>query len=156
MAETKFIKTPEKRRIIEELNETFGITEIPFLLIDWGREKIRAFSGSLSKDEIIALSQAARIDGLGIYFLKREETGLRPSIEALHLLKNQITKNILDIEEKQMQLWMRGHDLDIKIKPGIYAIRFEGDFLGCGKSNGNTIFNYVPKERRLKKPLNTT
>jgi NOL1/NOP2/fmu family ribosome biogenesis protein len=151
MGEVKFIRTPEKRDIIKELNEKFGITEIPFLLVDWGREKIRAFSGSLSKDEIISLSRAARIDGLGIYFLKREETGLRPSIEALQLLKNQITKNILDIDEKNMNLWMRGHDLDIKIAPGIYAIRFEGDFLGCGKSNGNSIFNYVPKERRLKK-----
>ncbi|MCU0642129.1 MAG: hypothetical protein MUF61_00935 [archaeon] len=150
MGEIKFIKTPEKRRIIEELSR-FGITEIPFLLIDWGREKIRAFSGTLSKEEIMEITNAARIDNMGIYFLKREETGLRPSIEALQLLKNQITKNIIDIDNAQMQLWMRGHDLDIKMPQGLYVIRFEGDLLGCGKSNGNSIFNYVPKERRLRK-----
>ncbi|MBS3065730.1 hypothetical protein J4229_01655 [Candidatus Pacearchaeota archaeon] len=149
-----FIKSSEKNRIIEELNEQFGITNIPYLLIESGKEKIRAFSGSLSKEEIIKAGELAKVEGVGIYFLKKEETGLRLSFEALMLLKEQITKNVLDIDESQMNLWIRGNDLEANIPQGVYAIRFNGDFFGCGKSNGTKLFNYVPKERRIKKPLN--
>ena len=57
-----FIKSSEKNRIIEELNEQFGITNIPYLLIESGKEKIRAFSGSLSKEEIIKAGELAKVD----------------------------------------------------------------------------------------------
>ena len=30
---------------------------------------------------------------------------------------------------------------------------YENDLVGVGKSNGEKIFNYVPKERKLKTPL---
>ncbi len=152
--EHKFIKTPEKRRMIEELNAKFGITELPYLLIESGKEKIRAFSGHMSKDEIIELAGLTKIEGVGIYFMKKENDGLRLSFEAAQLLRKQISKNILDIDDKQLELWIRGYDLELKAPQGVYAIRYKGDFLGCGKSNGDKIFNYVPKERRIKKPLN--
>ena len=100
------------------------------------------------------IGEIANVEGIGIYFLKKEETGIRPSFEALSMLKNQITKNILDIDEKQLELWIRGNDLEINIAPGVYAIRNNGDFFGCGKSNGTRLFNYVPKERRIKKQQN--
>jgi NOL1/NOP2/fmu family ribosome biogenesis protein len=151
--EHKFIKSPEKRRIVEELNQLFGISELPYLLIESGKEKIRAFSGSLSKDEIIELGRMANIEGVGIYFMKKEDSGLRLSFEAAQLLKAQITKNILYINDNQLELWIRGHDLELKVAPGTYVIAHGEDFLGCGKSNGEKIFNYVPKERRIKKPL---
>jgi len=153
MSEHKFIKSSEKKEILKELNEQFGITELPYLFIESGKEKIRAFSGSLSKEEIIEIGKMANVEGVGIYFFKKEVTGIRPSFEALTILKNQITKNILDIDDKQMELWIRGYDLDLKVKEGIYAIRHGKDFIGCGKSNGKAIFNYVPKERRIRKPI---
>ena len=151
MTTHKFVKSAEKKKIIEELNEIFGITELPYLFIESGKEKIRAFSGSLSKEEIVAIGSMANVEGVGIYFFKKEETGIRPSFEALMLLKDQITKNILDLDDSQLQLWIRGNDLDTNMPAGVYAIRYNGDFIGCGKSNGTRLFNYVPKERRLRK-----
>jgi len=153
MIELRFIKSSEKKKIVEELNPSLGISEMPYLLIDWGREKIRAFSGSLSKEEIIEISRLAQVEGVGIYFLKREVDGLRPSFDALELLKSQITTNIIDISDDEFELWIRGHSLPLKKPKGLYAMRHNEDFLGCAKSNGETIFNYVPKERRIKKPL---
>ncbi len=147
----KFIKSSEKKEILKELSEQFGISELPYLLIESGKEKIRAFSGSLSKEEIMKIGEIANVEGIGVYFLKKEDTGIRPSFEALSMLKNQITKNILDIDEKQLELWIRGNDLEINIAPGVYAIRNNGDFFGCGKSNGTRLFNYVPKERRIRR-----
>lgn len=147
-----FVKSSEKKQIMKELNERFGISEIRYLLIESGKEKIRAFSGTLSKDEIIEIGKMANVEGVGIYFLKKESTGLRLSFEAVQLLKEQITKNILYINDNQLSSWIRGQDLDIKTSPGTYVIAHGEDFFGCGKSNGEKIFNYVPKERRLKNP----
>ncbi|MEK6856154.1 MAG: hypothetical protein AABX66_03290 [Nanoarchaeota archaeon] len=150
-----FIKSNQKRTIIEALKEQFGVNEIPYLLIQSGKEKIKAFSGSISKDEIIEISRMIRIEFLGIYLLK-QELDYRLSFDATQILSNQITKNILDINQEQYELWIRGYDLELKENTdlrGTIVIRFNGDFFGCGKSSGNKIFNYVPKERRLKTPL---
>lgn len=152
--EHKFIKTPEKRRIIAELQEMFGISEIPYLLIESGKEKIRAFSGTISKDELLDIAKLTRIEGVGLYFLKVEHDELRLSFDATQVLANQITKSIIDINDEQIELWIRGYDLPLQAPKGVVVIRYNGDFLGCGKSNGEKIFNYVPKERRIKKPLN--
>ena len=147
-----FIKTPEKRRIIAVLNEQFGIEELPYLLIESGKEKIRAFSGSLSKDEIAKLSEIANIETIGLYLI-RKENKYRLGLDATNLLKEQIKNNILELTENEFQNWIRGHDIEKKAKRGIYIIKYKDDFIGCGKSNEEIIFNYVPKDRRLKIPI---
>lgn len=146
----KFIKSSEKKAIIAELNEKFGIMEIPYLLVDWGKERIKAFSGSLSKEEISDIAQLANIEGVGIYLIRREKDGLRLSFEGVMLLKEQIKKSILEISDEEAISWMHGNDLQKEVHSGIYVLKHNDDFLGCGKSNGKSIFNYVPKERRLK------
>jgi NOL1/NOP2/fmu family ribosome biogenesis protein len=146
----RFLKTPEKRRILEQLNKQFGIENLNFLLIKSAKEKIRAFSGSLTKEQILALSRVANIEIIGAYLL-RKENEIRLSFDATHLLKSKISKNILEINEEQAKQWMKGNDLQIKAEKGTFVIRYQDDFLGCGKSNGEVIFNYVPKDRRIKK-----
>ena len=147
-----FIKTPEKRRIIEVLNKQFGIEELPYLLFESGKEKIRAFSGSLSKDEIAKLSEIAHIETIGLYLI-RKENEYRLGLDATNLLKEQIKKNIVELTEDEFQKWIRGRDIEKKAKRGIYIIKYKEDFIGCGKSNEEIIFNYVPKDRRLKIPI---
>ncbi len=146
-----FIKSSEKRKITEQLNNQFGIETLPYLLIESGKEKIRAFTGNLLKEEIKLLSRLINIELIGIYLLKKEDNGLRLSLDATHLLKNQIKKNIIEINESQLNDWLKGNDLNIQIQRGIVIIKYNEDFIGCGKSNGQKIFNYVPKERRRKK-----
>ncbi len=150
----RFIKSNEKRKIIEQLEDQFGISDLPYLLIEVGKEKIRAFSGSLSKEEISEINEIASIESLGVYAIKKErEFPLRLSIDAIHLLKDQISKNILEISKEDLQKWIRGHDLEISTEPGVYIIKYQEDLIGCGVSNGKRIFNYIPKERRIKTPL---
>ncbi len=145
-----FIKSSEKKEIVEELSESFGITELPFLLIESGKEKIRGFTGSLSKDEILQLGQIAYIEGIGLYLIRKEES-LRLGFDATQLLSGQITKNIIDIDEKQAHEWLKGQDIEIQAPRGTVVVRCGKDFLGCGKSTSERIINHVPKERRLKK-----
>lgn len=148
----RFVKSPEKHRIEEELEKQFGIDKLSYLLLEAGKDKMRAFSGSLSKEEIIRLSKLSNIEILGIYLLKKE-SDYRLSFDATHLLKEQITKNIVEISEEEYEKWIRGHDLEKPALNGTVVISYKGDFLGCGKSNGKIIYNYVPKDRRLKNQI---
>jgi len=145
-----FLRSKEKEELLKLLNEQFGIKKLDYTLVMSGKEKIRGFSGDLNKEDILRINELANIEVIGLYLLK-EEHGYRLSFDATILLSNQINKNLLDITEEQYKLWMTGQDLDIQTPPGTKVISFKGNFLGCGKSNGEKLFNYVPKDRRLRK-----
>ncbi len=147
----KFIKSSQKRKIIEKLNQQFGIQSLPYLLMKSGKEKIRAFSGHLSKEEIKTLSYLTNIEIIGLYMFKEENNEFRLTIDATHLLKQQISKNIIEINEQQLQDWLKGNNLDINASEGVKIIKNNEDFIGSGKSNGQKLFNYIPKDRRLKR-----
>ena len=76
---------------------------------------------------------------------------IRLSIEGTQIFKEQIRKNIFEINEEQLNDWMFGRELNIKTGlRGIIAIKHQNDFLGCGKASENKIGNFIPKSRRLR------
>ncbi len=151
MIPLKFLNETEKERLIRVLNQQFGIKKIPFQLARLGKERIMLFSGDISGREVLNIDQVAHIEGIGLYFAKEQIDGIRLSIEGTHLLKEQITKNISELNEKQAEQWMMGQELNINTgKRGFFIIKFKDDFLGCGKASENRITNFVPKPRRLK------
>lgn len=151
MISIKFLRSDERKKILQELKEQYGIENLPFMLIETGKEKLRAFSGSITKDEIFQLGKLANIELIGLYLIKQEHD-LRLSFDATHLLKDQISKSIIEISDADLNKWMHGYDIELKenTEKQTYVISNKGDFFGCGKSNGKTIFNHVPKDRRLK------
>jgi hypothetical protein len=83
-----FIKSREKRKLLAQLKDQFGISKLPYLLIQSGKEKVRGFSGNLSKEEISLLSRTTNIEIIGLYLFKKEKSGqLRLSLDSPHLLK---------------------------------------------------------------------
>ena len=146
----KFLNSPEKKQIIEKLNENYGIDKLPHLFLQIGKEKIRAFSGSLTKEEISKIARYVNIEIIGIYLAKFEKDGIRLSHNAVTLLADKITKNILEINDEQAHEWMRGNDLPIKMENKYLVVRNKNLLLGCGKSTGERIINFIPKERRVK------
>jgi len=146
----KIIKANEKKRILSQLNEQYGISDLPHLLIRFGKEKIRAFSGNLSADELRTLDKYLRIESAGIYIAKQHPEGIRLTIDGVSLFKNQITKNILEIDDKEAQEWFKGNDLITELDRAFKVIKNNGEFIGCGKSTGEKITNFTPKERRVK------
>lgn len=146
----KIIFGGEKKKILNQLNNQFGIKEIPYLLIRFGKEKIRLYSGNLSTGELRILGKNLRIETVGVYFAKEEKDGIRLTLDGLQLIKNQITKNILEISDEQADNWMRGNDLEIRSDKNYKVLKNNHEFLGCGKSTGDKITNFVPKERRVK------
>ena len=145
-----FLSRREKKRLIEQLEEQYGIVELPFLLVHSGKEKIRALSCSLSTDELRELSRNVNVNAVGIYLLKIEPDGLRLSIEATHMLKKQIKKSIIELNKEQLAEWLKGRDVELNsdIK-GYVVVKSGDDFYGCGKLSNKMLRNFVPKERRI-------
>lgn len=160
MMNLKFLYSKEKKDILKKL-EYYGIKKLPFLLTESGKEKIRGYSGILSNEEIFELDKGVGIDLIGMYLFHNYEDNLRLSFDAISALKDQITKNILNITDKQAEEFLKGRDIlltreeEEQIKAtgearGFKIISNNGDFLGTGKLAEGRITNYMPKERRLK------
>lgn len=145
-----FLTPQEKKKLVEQLTEQFGITELPYLLLETGKEKVRAFSGALTKEELLDLANDINIEIIGLYIARREYD-LRLSFDATNLFAPTLTKNVVEIDEEQLAEWIRGHDLALQAPRGTVIIKHKTDFFGCGKSTGERIANHVPKERRLRK-----
>ena len=146
----KIIRSTPKKKILQQLNEQFGITTLPYLLLRFGREKIRAYSGNLSVEELNKLDAELRIENMGLYFAKEQIDGIRLTFDGIQLFKPQITKNILTLDDKQAEEWLKGQDLDIQSDNTFKILKHKDEFIGCGKSTGERITNFVPKERRIK------
>lgn len=145
-----FLSAADKKELIRKLEETYGIKELPFLLFRIGKDKIRAYSGMFSREELLGIGRHVNVEILGIYLCKIEKDGVRLSHDACSILKSQITKNIIELNDEQAQEWLRGNDLQIKTQKSFVVIKHNGLILGCGKSTGERITNFVPKERRVR------
>ncbi len=156
MSKMKILNQSEKREIEQKLQERFGIKKIPGILVKFGKERIYLFTGDISKEEILEINNAERIERLGVYFAKiipKEPDKVRLSMEATQILGNQIKNHIFELTKSQAEDWMHGRDLNLQLgesKKGFWIMKHIEDFLGTGKASIKKIGNYIPKNRRLK------
>ncbi|MEK6741730.1 MAG: hypothetical protein AABX91_00820 [Nanoarchaeota archaeon] len=152
MSYIKILNEQEKREVVNKLNEQFGIEKIHGLILRTGEERLFLFSGDFSEKDIKNLERTVMIERTGIYFAKIIHDKIKLSIEGTQILKNQIKKNIFELEnEKQLEEWMMGQDLPIQTgKRDFLVMKYKDDFLGCGKASEDKIGNFIPKSRRLR------
>ena len=149
------LSNQETKEIENKLNEQFGIKKIPGMLLRIGEERLFLFQGSFSGNQIKRLEQLVPIERVGVYFATSLNEQIRLSLEGVHLLKDQITKNIFELDKKQAEQWMMGSELNIETgKQTILIMKHEDYFLGCGKASKEKIGNFIPKSRRLKSKNN--
>jgi|TARA_Y100000310_G_scaffold294126_1_gene324352 NOL1/NOP2/fmu family ribosome biogenesis protein len=149
----RFMKTllaSKKKKIVRELDENFGIGKVDGLFLQFGKEKIRVYNGSLSKEELIGLDKNVRVENVGLYLAKVQSDGFRLSLDGCGLLKDEIDKNILELDDSWAERWFKGEDLAIVSDSSLKILKNGGDFIGCGKSTGEKITNSLPKERRVR------
>ncbi|MFA4953300.1 MAG: hypothetical protein WC584_03685 [Candidatus Pacearchaeota archaeon] len=181
----KIFSENEKKEIEKKLNEQFGIKEIPGIILQRGEERLFLFQGSLSEKQIYELEQTIPIERIGVYFAKLVEekdgkTKIRLSIEGTQIFSSQINKNIFELNDNQVEDWMKGNELlsdninkESKESLGVggrgvavgqeliqkngwgtyrgfLVMKYKNNFLGCGKASENKISNFIPKNRRLK------
>lgn len=104
----------------------------------------------LSKDITKIDVRALRINAVGLYLGEHKNHEIRLSIEGSQLIGPQATKNVVELNEKELRQWLRGEDLAKKTDASGFVLLKSGtDFVGCGKVREDTILNFVPKGRRL-------
>lgn len=150
----------DKERLLKKL-EYYGIKKLPYLLTKSGKEKIRGYTGSLTTNEITKLNEEVTIELLGLYLFHDYHDNMRLSFDAISALKDQITKNILEISNEQAEEFLKGRDVLLTKEDqekftktneslGFKIISNNKEFIGTGKLTADRIVNYMPKERRLR------
>lgn len=135
------------------------------LLQQWGfTDKLD--KGFLQKENDIFLitrdldkidTKQLNVNSVGLYFGESRHGQLRLSIEGSQIIGGRSTRNVLEINEKQLQQWLRGEDIDLataattddKIRNSFLIVKHNRDFFGCGKVKEGRVLNFVPKSRRL-------
>jgi len=154
----KILTKQETQEVLEKLNEQFGITQLNGILLTYNYEKIFLYRGSFTEEQIKKIEKIAPIERIGVYLAKfiEEKSGnkkLRLSIEGSQIFREQISKNIFDLNEEQMNEWLKGNEINIQIpedKRNFLIMIYNGEFLGTGKASESKITNFIPKNRRLK------
>ena len=152
----------KKKKFVAGL-EGLGIQKIPELLIRWGKERVRAFSGDLSTEQIMEIWRMLPIEGIGLYVGKDmvKRNGMREvrlSLDGMHVWKEQLTERVFELTAEQEEEWFAGKDVDLDegqvgvLEDGFVSVKSGEDFVGVGKigNSGKTLFGYLPKERRRK------
>lgn len=147
----KILSPKEKTEIENKLKSQFGIKEIPGQLVKRGEERIFLYQGELSVEQIKTLEKSCQVERVGIYFCKFQNEEIRLSIDGTQVIKDQIKKNIFELDKEQAQEWMKGREVNVKSGlKGVVVMKYGNDFLGCGKASEEKITNFIPKNRRLK------
>ncbi len=140
----KFVRKAEKKKIAEKLNK-YGISNLPYLLLKTRKNELRAFSGSLSKQEIKTLNSKINISRIGLYIAEQINNQIMLSFDSLSLLKPK--KRIIGINNKKAEKWLKGKDIKIDKDSGYYILKNK-DLVGCGKISDKKMSNTLPKVRR--------
>lgn len=163
----KILDKAKKKKFLNEVND-LGLEKIPELLIRSGNEKIRAYTGDLSTEQIMEIWRLFPIEGIGLYVGKEiiDKNGIRETrltLDGMHLWQNQLTKKIIELTNEQETEWFKGSEIELNesqinldMKGFVSVKSFDGkDFLGVAKigNQGKSLFGFLPKERRRKSQL---
>ena len=148
MKELKILNSREIRNIKKIIKSQWDADlklDYAFLMNDKGR--IFIINRELGDIDFSKL----HINNLGLYFGELKTGELRLSIEGSQMVGIFAKKNMVDIDDKNLEVWMKGEDIEIKADNlrGFVIIKNNKDFLGCGKYKEGKVLNYVPKERRV-------
>jgi NOL1/NOP2/fmu family ribosome biogenesis protein len=158
----QILDSTKKKDFLSEV-DYLGEIKTNYLFVKTGKETVRAFSGSLHVDDILKIWRNVHIEGVGLYVGKqfvdkhgRKETRL--SLDALHLFKNQIKKNILELNDEQIDSWFHGNNIQLNEEQrlkykftGFVVVKYGEDFAGTGKlTEQGILLSFLPKERRIK------
>lgn len=153
MQQLKVLNSKETKDIYEKL-EHYGYKgklEVIFMLSE-KKERIYVFTRDLANIDVSKL----RIDTMGLYFGTVYDGQLRLTIEGTQIIGPHCTKNIIDVNKKEMQTWLQGEKLQVSqlaqhpgTVEGFVILRYNSDYLGCGKIGGDLILNYIPKTRYI-------
>jgi len=156
MLKSKILNKKEITRLFKIINKQWGcdcqeeFSDYAFLLSEKNKVYIvnrEIFDLDLSK---------LRVNSMGVYLGELKRDALRLSIEGSQLIGPKSTKNVVELDKKELREWLKGNNIELKnkdIETGAFVIiksKDKDDFLGTGRYSQEKIFNFVPKVRRLR------
>ena len=149
--ELKPLNSKERKTFYAKLNPYFGLPEKYKLDgILFVNEKGKYY---LVNDKYAEIAGLIRTKVLGLYIAEINKFGeIRLSIEGSGLIGPDATEHILDLDDEEARLFLRGDDLDVSEKDlasQYFLLTNNKDFIGCGKVKSGTLLNFTPKSRRL-------
>ncbi len=109
-----------------------------------------------------------RVNSMGLYFANVKNNEIRLSIEGSQLVGPIANESIIELTDEEMEQWIQGIDLDTSehfphpyIPPDkkehmsifgqnqFVIVKYNNDYIGCGKIIKDKVLNFVPKTRRI-------
>jgi len=147
MQQLKILNKKEIKIILAIIKKTWNVDkklEYAFLM----NNKNRLFIVNKDIDKVDF--SKIRVNNLGLYFGELRN-GLRLSIEGSQLIGKYAKKNVLELDDYELNSWVKGEDMTIKSElKGFVLIKYKDDFYGTGKLIEGKLLNFVPKARRLR------
>ncbi|MBU2640177.1 MAG: hypothetical protein KKG75_05755 [Nanoarchaeota archaeon] len=147
METLKVLNRKKIKEILNTLKERYGFNgKLDYVFFINSKGKIFLLSKKFKDLDNSKLN----INSLGLYFGTVNGKEIRLSVEGSQLIGDKSSKNIINLNDKELREWLTGEDLSFKNKEnGFVLVKNEKDFCGCGKIVSNRLLNFVPKEKRV-------
>ena len=146
MQKLKILNRKEIKKIIELIKKQWDSdVELDYVFLKNEKGKLFIVNRDIEKVDL----SKVRVNSIGMYFGLLNDNELRHSIEGSQIVGRNAKKNVLELNEKESKEWLRGEDLLKVEEKGFMIIKHKDDFLGCGKSTGEKVLNFVSKIRRV-------
>ena len=163
MADYTALNSKARKQFYEKLRDYFGLPP-DFSFGDdllFVSSKNRYFVMDRTYVEVVNAGYNVKV--LGNYIAEINEFGeIRLSIEGSQMIGPHATSHLLELSPEDVERFIRGADLDISVRvkqEGLsnhYYIIWYTDthkmkhYLGCAKIKNGTLFNFTPKNRRIR------
>ena len=144
----KILNSKERKELLSKIKDQWGaILENDLVFLENNRQRVFVITRDIDRLDLAKL----RINSMGLYFGELIEDKIRLSIEGAELVGPNASKNVVKVSKEQMRAWLQGNDIDVDTDAdGFVILRWEDDFIGCGRCSRKKIKNFVPKTRRIK------
>ncbi len=97
------------------------------------------------------IERLGRVDTLGNYWGEWRHNEFRFSIEGAQRFGPKATKNIVEVAKEQAITFLRAQNISVVTTAdnGFVIVKYENDYIGCGRLNNGEIVPFISKNRRL-------
>jgi len=146
----KLLNPSEKKYLLERLRIQHGVEDAfkDLILIKTGQGRIRA----ATRETFEVAGKLRRVQQLGLYVAKISKGDVVLSIEGTQLLNGAIRKNVIELDERSAEDWMKASPITGPQKYGSkYVVAKCGElYLGSGRfSRDGKIYPQIAKWRRI-------
>lgn len=148
MQQLKILKRKELKKILEIIRKQWDVeVKLDYCFLLNNKNRLFIVNKDIDKVDFSKI----RVNNLGLYFGELREGTLRLSIEGSQIIGKYAKRNVLELDDEQLNSWVKGEDFFIESDlKGFVLIKYKDDFYGSGKMIENKLLNFVPKSRRLR------